>query len=633
MTDFVDTLTKVRHKIKNPYAKDELESLDSAGGLGSGSRGPGADGIDMNPTPKYKPKRLEKAPTPNNPDKDAVEWLDKLSFANAFDQTLLRLKNQLTGSVLDYPKPGLDPQIWQADGTLHPNIKHTILKKIVDFFKEKGINKHIRRVVKYVYIIGSLTSYQYNSKSDLDTHIGIDIDDLKKALSKTTFWVSDEELADLLNKHWKDELNEKEPVLAPGTEHPLEFYFEIKGYTGAERADGVYNLLKDKWIQEPRTVDYDFDLDELYPKVIDEASHFLKSMDAELGDVKRTISDIAFLKETLARFPKEKRKLFKEKIREKIRDINFSIQELVEKGQNIIDERKEKYNPLAPSNIHFKYLQRYGYIWLIKQLEEVLEDKMTEEVSVQDLEDVKAVQEVLDQFDCLEDSTVKLSEAQVIYEDSTIQTSEVSKEILDQIRGIQKTIDKDLLSHDEDARGWVHGGMQELLHVTVLFGVNAEDFEKAKEICKDFKDIEIEATHVDYFDVDTKEGKFSCAVVKCSSPRLEELHNKLKDNLENKHKFDYKPHITIAYLQHGSRLGDIEFKPVKWIVGDLEMGMPDGSLKRLATKSDFEILFGGRVDKKYERKLISFLTIKSKDKVVEVLERINNGEDVANVIL
>lgn len=573
--------TKLAH---NPYERDEEESLDSSDGLGSGSLGPGGDGIDMNPTPKLKPKNIQRAPVPSNPNNpgkslNKVEWLDKLSFLN----TLIRLKNNLTGSILDYPKPGLDPQVWQADGTMHTPIKQEILKKLSDFFQAKGIKKEVKKFVNYVNIIGSLTSYQYNSKSDLDVHVGIHLNAFKDALSKTTFWVNDDELVDLLNKHWKDELNDIDPKVVSGTNHPIEYFFEIEGYYNTNKSDGVYSLLKNKWKKEPRTVDYDFDLMNYYPKIVEEANQFLKDIDSGLGEVKRDIGDIALLKETLERFPKEKRKLFKQKIHEKIEQINQNISTIVETGQEIIDQRKEDYSPSSVSNILFKYLQRYGYVWLIKQLEGVLENDVTEEVNIEDLNDVQELQMVLDDFDCREDDTVKLAQ----YENCTIQTSEIPENVASQIRKVQETIPKDKLNDTADEKGWVNDGLQDFLHVTILYGVDENDLEKAKEIYKEFDSIEIEAKELGFFDIDepNRDAYYTAAYIKCVSPQLEELHKIFKDSLENKHEKVYHPHITIAYINYGERI-EGSFEPIKWKLDNAEMTDKQGEIHKLAFKKE-----------------------------------------------
>jgi 2'-5' RNA ligase len=874
--------SKLAHK---PNREDELESLDSTDGLGSGSRGPGNSGIDMDPTPKLRPKRLEKAPSPENPNNpgkslNKVEWLDKLSFRNilfkiknhvakkplskeayewlhswSFTRIAPKLTDQLikefsqykpstpvklyraedvtssetktlkswtyekgmtefmqevaeqeghpdkivireeiidpvdilidftklpddlkgdflnevivfsgldkSSSVLDYPKPGLDPQVWQADGTMHTPIKQEILKKLSDFFQSKGVKKEVKKFVKYVNIIGSLTTYQYNSKSDLDVHVGVHLNAFKDALSKTTFWVNDDELVDLLNKHWKDELNEIDPKVAAGTAHPIEYFFEIEGYYNTNRSDGIYSLLKNKWKKEPRTVDYDFDLAEYYPKIVEEANQFLKDIDSGLGEVQRNIGDIALLKETVERFPKEKRKLFKKKIHEKIEQINQNISSIVETGQEIIDQRKQEYAPTSVSNILFKYLQRYGYVWLIKQLEDVLENDVTEEVNIEDLNDVKELEQILDDFECREDDTVKLAdlykpefyyyilnnfpvaksairkiskytedwksieltadelgwirnmplkyppksnkiyrgmfikdldefkvgqnityepkgqfsswaldlsnveyfqrgpgfpvtlvatlptdyfsivnffklvdeldvyffesadvltkeeekieniisdiqlfkenevwifgsiEAKVMknastqklaqYDMCTIQTSEIPEDVTAQIRKIQESIPKEKLNSDADEPGWVEGGIQELLHATILYGINIKDLDKAKEIYKKYPKIEIEAKELGFFDIDEPErdAYYTAAYVACTSPELKKLHEEMRSNIENQHDKEFHVHITVAYLNYGERIeGDIE--PMKWGLDNAEMIDTKGQPHKLA---------------------------------------------------
>lgn len=573
---FEEVLLQLKNKLAHsPYEKDEGESLDSTDGLGSGSRGPGGDGIDMNPTPKLKPKRLEKAPIPGNPDKGAVEWLDKLSFNNV----LFKIKNHITGSILDYPKPGLDPQVWQADGTIHTTIKQELLKKLSDFFQSKGVKKEVKKFVKYVNIIGSLTTYQYNSKSDLDVHVGVHLNAFKNALSKTTFWVNDDELVDLLNKHWKDELNEIDPKTVSGTSHPIEYFFEIEGYYNTNKSDGVYSLLKNKWKKEPRTVDYDFDLSDYYPKIVEEANQFLKEIDSGLGEVKRNIGDIALLKETLERFPKDKRKLFKKKIHEKIEQINQNISTIVETGQEIIDERKQDYSPEAVSNILFKFLQRYGYVWLIKQLEDVLENDVTEEVNIEDLNDVQELEQILDDYECREDDTVKLAQ----YDMCTLQTSEIPEDITKQIRKIQESIPKEKLNSDADEPGWVEGGIQELLHATILYGINIKDLDKAKEIYKKYPKIPIEAKELGFFDIDEpeREAYYTAAYISCDAPELKKLHEELRDNIENQHDKEFHAHITVAYLNYGERIeGDIE--PMKWVLDNAETTDTKGEIHKLA---------------------------------------------------
>ena len=297
-----------------------------------------------------------------------------------------------SSSVIDYPKPGLDPSIWNLDGTIKEDIKNFLLEKLGTFFSERGLE--LDKFVEDIVIIGSLTSYQYNRKSDLDVHTLVDLDLFKEVYLEE---LTKEELVELFDKTWRKELD-KEKECIPDTKHPIEFYFEIEGETYAEKTDGVYSLLSDNWLQPPRTVEADFDVNTIYPEAIGFAEDIVKEMDVNLGEVKRTLEDLDYLQETIRQFDSGKKKIFKKKIEDKIEEIEESILEIVEKGQEVIEERKEDYSSESEANISFKYLQRYGYIWLVKNLEGVLEDKTTEKIEVEE-DDIDGVEEVIDQFE------------------------------------------------------------------------------------------------------------------------------------------------------------------------------------------------------------------------------------------
>ena len=309
----------------------------------------------------------------------------------------LKQRNVKIGSILDYPKSGLDLSIWTDEGVLKEEIKTIMLDALSGFFDEKGIQ--LTEVVDDIIIIGSLTTYQYNSKSDLDVHSLIDYEKFKNQLYEAGQELSKKQVVELLDKTWRKELSERCGKV-PNTEHPIEFYFELEGELEAKKEDGVYSVLKDEWLQAPRTVDLDYDIAEIYPEVIGYAEGIASEMDIEIGEIKRDIKNIEFLQETIAQLDGEKKKLFKEKLENKVKEIEDSILEIVETGKDVIDKRKKKeYAPESEANVNFKYLQRYGYLWLVKQLGKALEDKTTEEIEVEDTKDVDKVEDVLDRFE------------------------------------------------------------------------------------------------------------------------------------------------------------------------------------------------------------------------------------------
>lgn len=134
---------------------------------------------------------------------------------------------------------------------------------------------------------------------------------------------------------------------------------------------------------------------------------------------------------------------------------------------------------------------------------------------------------------------------------------------------IGNSIDKSKL-HEE--------GLEKLIHVTVLYGFLSSDKNKLK-----FRGlIELEnEPKISYFDND----KQTVAIVKIQSARLGEIHNYLKGNFSNQDKHEeYLPHITIAYLKPGERLGEIKIPIVKWAVDRFLFIAGNGSQEEIMLK-------------------------------------------------
>lgn len=621
-----------------------------------------------------------------------------------------------TASILDYPKPGLCPYIWNEDGTINSDVKSQILDKLYSFLADQGIDIDdiVDDVVEKIYIIGSLTSYQYNSKSDLDVHVWIDLQQVAFHLGHNEL----DHLADAIDSVWRKKLNVEEGVMVEGTEHPLEFYFEMEGITSSEPTDGIYDLLNGKWVKDPRTVDADFDVNEIYPTVINHAREILKEFDVNLGEIKRDIKDIELLQDTIRSFDGDRRKLFIDKLKEKIEEINRDILNIIEKGQEVIDDRKTDYNPLSDNNIKFKFAQRYGYIWLVKNLERAIgEDMRVEEHEIPNVKKVveegeeivgykvgssgeviihQSVEDRVPNFDAyfgtedfnqvfpqefgkyeikmllpesetgkivdlgmnvnkskqfmvdvvkrlypndtdyMHDLSVGKEEAikefyeiwtdkddilpvirqkglegakfgdeyiltkefisklqriandknvisyrvgETIFENALIQVSEVSKDVVNKIKGIQSKIDESLLYKEEDD-SWIENGLQKLFHVTILYGVDEDVIDDVKVIFDKYKPIKVVVNSIGYFD--NKDEGYTVAYLGIDSEELKKFHNELRDKIENKHSYDYSPHITIAYLKLDSRLENIgEVGEFEWEIDEIELVDRKGSIHKI----------------------------------------------------
>ena len=136
---------------------------------------------------------------------------------------------------------------------------------------------------------------------------------------------------------------------------------------------------------------------------------------------------------------------------------------------------------------------------------------------------------------------------------------------------------------DKKIDKWIDGGIQQKLHMTILYGVNPEEEKEISEIVKLFtlEGIEAKAGEIEYFD--NKEDNHTCVVLRVESDELKALHDLLKDEVSNKDSYPtYKAHIAIAYIQYKKRLGDIKIKAVTWKVKSIEMSQKDGGLKKVS---------------------------------------------------
>lgn len=289
----------------------------------------------------------------------------------------------ITSSILDFPHPGLSPEIWDKDGKLQSQHKEVILSTLTQLLEEAGLS-HSDDWIDAISIIGSITTYQYVSTSDIDIHIFTDLDKFIK-LERPTF--SQKEAAtylDNLRGLWNKTMG---PL--PGTKHQLETYFDTPFATNpSNRITGIYNITTDTWEKPPVAVSIDFDITEMKPFLVDMANTLAEDMDVSLGNIKRHVERIEELQEVLAAWPKDKREIFQKKIDERIASIDAEISDLLTLREKVVQDRKT-YKPESQQEINFKYLQRFGYLFLIGQFKDLLEQ--VKEVTEETIPDVKEI--------------------------------------------------------------------------------------------------------------------------------------------------------------------------------------------------------------------------------------------------
>ncbi len=291
-------------------------------------------------------------------------------------------------SVLDWAKAGLDPKVFDDNNKLREEHKEIILDKLSGVLEDTGLSNYDSWIDK-IRLIGSMTTYRYTTATDLDIHTIVNIDNLRDSAFGND--VTYDEVIDVLNQALRT-LNGDLLVL-PETNHRVEYYFEVyyvkdgekEFITYAVAKDGEYDLLNDSWTIPPREIASDWDAEEVYSSVVDEAKELASELDVNIGTVKREITDIDLLDESLESFKDspQQASFFKNKIQEKLNTIEEEIENMVDVGDEAHREKTEDYSQEGQgdeeSEIKFKYLQRYAYVWLYKKLEDLLEGGIEQE--------------------------------------------------------------------------------------------------------------------------------------------------------------------------------------------------------------------------------------------------------------
>jgi hypothetical protein len=125
----------------------------------------------------------------------------------------------------------LNPKIWQ-DGELDPEVREKLIQIAKAFEKFVGVDLE---VIDYT-ITGSNANYTWTKHSDLDLHIIIpgQADDASRELysSKKTLW------------------GDQHDITIRGL--PVECY--IQGQDEPHHSTGVYSLVQNKWLVEPKKI-------------------------------------------------------------------------------------------------------------------------------------------------------------------------------------------------------------------------------------------------------------------------------------------------------------------------------------------------------------------------------------------
>ena len=172
----------------------------------------------------------------------------------------------------------LNPNIW-VNGKIKPKLLNALLKVAQKFYKDLDITAPLKDII----LTGSSANYNWTKYSDIDLHLLIDFSNL-----------SDPDISKKYFDSKKNEFNEKYDLKYKS--QPIEVY--VQDINEPHAALGIYSLLNQSWIKEPKREDIDIPDSEIDKK----AQPLMDKIDDLINDNATTINDIKDLKSKIKQF-------------------------------------------------------------------------------------------------------------------------------------------------------------------------------------------------------------------------------------------------------------------------------------------------------------------------------------------
>ena len=294
-------------------------------------------------------------------------------------------KEKILESIIDIPRRTYAPKVFDDADTDNPKIKPSVKAQIDNQLKEFETEYPIIKTG----LIGSILTKRYRNDADLDINVLFDVpvekqEDERVRLSKKYLSASN-----------PDNIQGQ---LIPGTEHPINFYFitDKKTYDDQEeKADAVFDIENNVFVKRPDEFIFDPDL------YVKEFERKVQELDVVKGELKRDIIDYDELTDLQ---PNDVLNL-QDKIKDKLEEIEDSIEQIVKIGDTVDAERRAAFDTdmspdeirqygvknRLPKNVIYKMLEKYHYLKFYKKCKKILEDGIVTDKEVKDLEMHEAI--------------------------------------------------------------------------------------------------------------------------------------------------------------------------------------------------------------------------------------------------
>lgn len=299
-------------------------------------------------------------------------------------------------SSIDFPREGLDSQVWEREGGDSYVLRLEVKKQILGFL-DKYPDRDIVGMAKEedgeptIHIVGSICTNQYTDTTDIDVHIVLDSDD--------EMYSDEDGRAEV--KQWFE--SHREEYGAFVGEHPIEVYLQVKEKQDLA-SDGVYNMMTETWLRGPKVVGVDYDPYDDFSHVFSELTDIAGDTDELMGELKRDVIDYETISKAIQHLPGEQKAKLLEKMKAKLKEIEQDIDQLYAERKKMVDVRKRVERPSPDqakqeaenskkwddANALFKFFDRYRYLKIIGDLEGVVDD----EGGVDD-EDVDVIKDIM----------------------------------------------------------------------------------------------------------------------------------------------------------------------------------------------------------------------------------------------
>jgi len=263
---------------------------------------------------------------------------------------------QIMESSIDYARNHFSADVFVDYKNKKPRLKPEISAQIK--YHVTKFNEIVP--VKKFFIKGSILTKQYGPKADIDVYIMADVPDKESVKKK-------------IEKLW----SKLDGTLAFGTKYPLQYYISEVDYD-FNKTEAAYDLQKDRWIKQTDPKDINV---ANYRKDLEDV---LNKMDLQAGELKRDVLDY----DHLIDIPEGALKKLKKLLDDKLKEINYDISILLKSYNEIktarndafekdmTDKEIEKFGRKThlPGNVIFKFLERYYYIQLVRNIKDIIGD-------------------------------------------------------------------------------------------------------------------------------------------------------------------------------------------------------------------------------------------------------------------